>query len=187
VKPITSARSRAQQAAGAATFALLVLAVAPVGARAAPGTPLESAASNYCDDLAKASQGPTPPAIRPVASLVLHNGTSTTSPPIADGAVLTAPAVALHEGKATFHTGLTVRPTQGYCAWHGDVNSRYHFQPRATETHEYRTPGFYKPWMYVVDSTGVWSQKALGPTFQVTRRRMRPFASRPPRRSRGIA
>jgi len=167
VKPITSARSRAQQAAGAATFALLVLAVAPVGARAAPVTPLESAASNYCDDLAKASQGPTPPAIRPVASLVLHNGTSTTSPPIADGAVLTAPAVALHEGKATFHTGLTVRPTQGYCAWHGDVNSRYHFQPRATETHEYRTPGFYKPWMYVVDSTGVWSQKAFGPTFQV--------------------
>ena len=165
--PISYARRRAHHAAGAAISALALLALAPVGAGAATGTPLESPASNYCDNLAKDSPGPTPPATRPSMSLALYNGATTSSPEIASGSVLTAPALVLHEAKATFSPGLTVRPSQGYCAWHGDVNSRYHFQPRATETHQYATPGFYRPWMYVVDSAGVWSAKAFGPSFQV--------------------
>ena len=164
-----SARDRTYRHAVTGLFAgLAAAALLPtVTASAATGAPLQSPADNSCDRGAAASPPSVAPATRPSASLVLHAGTRATDPAIQPGSVLTAPATLLHDaGGSTVSAGLTVRSPDGYCAWHGDVNSRHHFQP-AAETHVYRTPGFYQPWIYVVDSAGVWSEKKLGPLFQV--------------------
>ena len=149
-----------------AVAAVMALA-GPGAALAATGEPLGSATDNLCDAGAAASGAPTPPAAAPVASLALRPGSNPSAEPVAAGAVLTAPALVTHDASGSSASApLTVRATNGYCAWHGDAASRYAFQG-ATARHEYTTPGFYRPWVYAIDSADVWSARAYGPTFYV--------------------
>ena len=137
------------------------LALAPVGVAFAQ-TPLvtydTNPENNPCER-DRPGPDPTPPDERPV--ITSFSALSSKSDPITVG------VAARLETRVSFSPGRSIRPTEGFCGWHGDFpglsNYRYHnstLDPHHNEYHTYARAGYYEPRIYVIDDRGVFSAQA---------------------------
>ena len=145
---------------------LAALAIAAALTLASAQTALAQAPPTYnpdndCDGARVGAPQPASPGDRPVASLSAPRTQATVGVKVT---LRTRVSLALGRDIRRLPQG------KGFCGWHGDhgdaANYAFHSagpdEPTAPhfEAHTYTRAGNYRPWIYVIDDAGVWSERS---------------------------